>query len=144
MTRLTPHPLWIGHAGALLDPRVVTDAGIEAVVQLAAEEPPAQLPRDLIACRFPLLDSNGNRPAYLGLAVKTVAGLLARSVPALVGCGMGLSRSSIIAAAALALHQNRPLEECLRFVTELHPTDVSPGLWNEVEAVFPSLAAPPG
>lgn len=40
--------LWLGHAGDLRDPRSILAAGIEAVVELADNEAPASLPRDLI------------------------------------------------------------------------------------------------
>lgn len=52
--------LFIGHAGDIRDLGVLHAAGIEIIVDLAAEEPPAVLSRDLVYCRFPLLDGGDN------------------------------------------------------------------------------------
>src|SRR5437764_255159 len=40
MRQITPHSLWLGHAGDGTDFRRVFDLGIRAIVQVAAEEPP--------------------------------------------------------------------------------------------------------
>ena len=124
--------LWVGHAGDGRDFARLHALGIEAVVQLAAEEPPPALPRALISHRIPLLDGPGNPPAYLTLAIGTVAALLRAGIPALVSCGMGLSRSPAIAAAAIARLEDIPPDDALRALAAFHPVDVSPGLWAEV------------
>ncbi len=103
MKQIHPHRLWLGHAGEGEAFRRLFDLGIEAVVQLAAEEPPLPLPRDLILCHFPLLDGVGNRPAVLSLAMDTTAALVRSRIPTLVCCGAGMSRSPAVAAAALTL-----------------------------------------
>jgi len=139
MQQLTPNLLWLGHAGEAQDSRHLFDTGIKAVIELAAEELPSQPPRELIYCRFPLVDSPDNDRAALFLAVSTVANLLERRVPTLVCCGSGLSRSPAIAAAALALVYQEPPEECLKQVAQLHRSDVSPGLWNQVVGLLDSL-----
>lgn len=132
MNQILPYPVWIGHGGEGHDFTRIFDAGIEAVVELAAEEPPFPTPRDLISCRFPLLDSVGNRAEVLALAVRTVAGLIAAGLPTLVCCDSGISRSPAVIAAALALVHHESPEECLKRVTHHHPSDISPGLWNEI------------
>jgi protein-tyrosine phosphatase len=124
--------LWLGNVSNLWDPRAVLDAGITALVDLAETEPLPQIPRDLIYCRFPLVDGADNPPAILRLAVRTTADLLRADIPTLVYCSSGVSRSPVIAAAALSVVQGRPPEECLQ---NLHPAkgfDVSPGLWETV------------
>ena len=141
MRQALPHLLWIGNADDAEDYRALFGAGIEALVQLAMEEPPARPPRELIYCRFPLLDGPGNSPKLLHLAVTTVAGLLRRHVPTLLCCRAGLSRSPTVAAAALSLFLRQPPEECLRRLTEQHPSDVAPALWDDVLQV---LASPEG
>ena len=60
MHEIHPDLLWLGHALDVREPRPLFDAGITAVVDVAFEEPPAQLPRQLIYCRFPLSDGGGN------------------------------------------------------------------------------------
>jgi protein-tyrosine phosphatase len=139
MTQISPYPVWVGHAGEVLDFRAVFDAGIKALVQLAAEELPSQPPRELIFCRFPLLDGTGNRPEMLSLAIKTVAHLLKRHLPTLISCGAGMSRSPAVAAAGLALVHHLPPEECLERVVKHHPSDVSPALWNDIKGILDSL-----
>lgn len=132
MNQIVPHLLWLGHAREGRDYQKVFEAGVRAVVELAAEESPSIVPRELVYCRFPLLDGPGNETGWLYLAIHTVATLLERRVPTLVSGGAGLSRSPTVAAAALSwIHQESP-EECLQRVTKQHPSDVSPGLWSEV------------
>jgi hypothetical protein len=53
-------PLWIGHVGDVRDPRSLFSTGTLAVIDLALNEPPASLPRELVYCRFPLIDGAGN------------------------------------------------------------------------------------
>lgn len=132
MHQIKPHLLWVGHAGDGRNFQEIFDKRIRAIVQLALEEPPIQSPRDLILCRIPLIDGTGNNPVLLNLAIDTVAALQRSRVSTLVCCGGGMSRSPAIAAAALSAVEQMPLEECLRFVAESHPADVSPGLWAEV------------
>jgi hypothetical protein len=141
MRQILPYSLWLGHAGDGRDFKSVLDAGINAVVQLAAEESPLQLPRDLIFCRFPLLDGPGNDPKFLYLATTTVANLLEKRVSVLVCCGGGMSRSPAIAAVALAMVYQENPNDCLKRVAEHHPADVVPGLWDDVKRLvdFDSL-----
>jgi len=71
-TTVRPIPgynLWLGNARDGRDLRAILDAGIQAVVDLAFEEPPAVLVRELTYCRFPLLDGAGNPPWLLRAAV---------------------------------------------------------------------------
>jgi protein-tyrosine phosphatase len=132
MNQIQPHRLWVGHADDATGYQLLLDAGIEALVQLGEEQPPARPPYELIYCRFPLIDGTGNRPETLRLAIDTVAALVRLGVPTLVSCDAGLSRSPVIVAAALAIDSGEPPEVCLRRVVSHHPGDVSPGLWHEV------------
>lgn len=59
MHEIIPQQLWIGHAGDARDSRLLLDAGIEAVIDLAFEEAPVAMPREIIYCRFPLIDGAG-------------------------------------------------------------------------------------
>jgi protein-tyrosine phosphatase len=143
MNNIKPYQIWIGHAG---DGRATQEAfvkGIQAIVQLALEEPPIQIPRSLIFCRFPLLDGNGNDPELINLAINTVASLIKYRIPTLVCCGAGMSRSPAIVAAALSMVEKAKLEDRLKYVTQFHPADVSPGLWEQIilaiKDLFPEL-----
>jgi protein-tyrosine phosphatase len=135
MRQIMPHALWLGHAGDGRDFPRICAAGIQAVVQLAAEESPLELPRDLLYCRFPLLDGPGNDVKLLSLAATTIANLLEKKIPTLVCCGGGMSRSPALAAAALAMVYQEDADQCLKQIAEHHPADVLPGLWSEVKAL---------
>jgi protein-tyrosine phosphatase len=132
MNQILPYPLWIGHGGEDHDFPAIFDAGIEAVVELAAEEPPFPPSRELTTCRFPLHDGPGNRPELLALSVWTVASLIESGTPTLVCCSGGVSRGPAVVAAALALVERESNEACLKRVARHHPSDVSPGLWREI------------
>lgn len=132
MNQIHPYPVWIGHGDEMRDFRHIFESGIEAVVELAAEEPPFPALRDLITCRFPLHDGAGNRREVLVLAIRTVASLIESGIPSLVCCSAGLSRAPAVIAAALGLVRHEAPEECLKRVTRRHPSDVSPGLWREI------------
>lgn len=128
--------LWLGHVGDTWDPREVLSAGIRAVVDLAMNEQPALLPRELVYCRFPLLDGAGNPPWLLRAAIETVAGLVRSGTPTLVYCGAGMSRSPCIVGAALSLVRGCSLAGGLALATQSGPCDVAPALWQEVQATL--------
>jgi protein-tyrosine phosphatase len=136
MRRLEGFSLWLGDVGDVADPKRIVAAGILAVVDLALNEKPAVLPRDLIYCRFPLIDSTGNPSWLLELAVQTVASLVRSGTPTFAYCSAGLSRSPSITGAAIALVRGCPFDEGLKIVTKSGRADVSPGLWSEVCAIF--------
>ncbi len=111
--------------------------GIVAVVDLAYEQPPAAVARDLAYLRFPICDGAGNPPWLLHAAVGLIARLIGERVPTLVACGAGMSRSPAIAAAALARAEGRPMEECLAEIVEDGPSDISPELWRDLILITP-------
>jgi protein-tyrosine phosphatase len=136
MRQIPGYHLWLGHVGDVRDLRSVLSAGIAAIVDLALNEPPAKLTRDLVYCRFPLVDGTGNPPWLLRVAVETVAGLLHSCTPTLICCSAGMSRTPCIAAAAIARLQGCSLADALTAVTEGGPRDVSPVLWEELQAAL--------
>ncbi|MBI3408390.1 MAG: dual specificity protein phosphatase family protein [Planctomycetes bacterium] len=135
MKQIIPHCLWIGHAGDGRDFKQVHQAGIRAIVQLAIEEPPLACPRELIYCRFPLVDGSGNDNNLLLLAVHTLAKLLENRISTLVICGGGISRSPAISAAALAMAFNLTPADAIATVNSHAGLDVSPGLWRDLQLV---------
>jgi hypothetical protein len=144
MRQLVPYSLWLGHVGDARNLRALLAAGIAAVVDLALNEPPAAITRELAYCRCPLVDGAGNAPWLLRLAVETTASLLRARTPTLVYCSGGMSRSPAIAAAALAVVTGRPLANCLAEVVAAGAHDVSPGLWRDVSREVAELLAEPG
>jgi hypothetical protein len=139
LRQIQPYPLWLGHVGDARDLRRLFATGIEALVDLAREEPPLATHRELIYCRFPLEDGTDNSPAVLRLAVQTIVGLLVAAVPTLVFCGAGMSRSPTLAAAALALAAGGEPELWLDRLKQIGPADVSPGLWQAVRVAWAEM-----
>jgi hypothetical protein len=130
------YPLWLGHVGDVRDLRAVLAAGIVAVVDLALNEPPAAVTRELVYCRFPLVDGAGNPPWLLRSAVETLAGLVRSGTPTLVFCGAGMSRTPAVAAAALSRACGVSPAEALVLIAQAGAADVSPGLWRDLQALF--------
>jgi hypothetical protein len=131
--------LWIGHVSDVRNPRVLLSFGICAVIDLALNEPPAALPRELVYCRFPLIDGIGNPPWLLRAAIDCVANFIQSGTPILVSCEAGMSRSPCIAAAALARVHGCSADEALTWVAKSGAMDVMPGLWAEVKAAHLAL-----
>jgi hypothetical protein len=134
--QITPYPLWIGHAGEARDLPAVLAAGFAALVDLAVDEPPVAVTRELVYCRFPLVDGPDNPPWLLRLAVESVAHLIRTRTPTLVCCGAGMSRAPTIAAAALSIVEGTQADGCLARVTQAHRGFVSPHLWRDITAVL--------
>jgi protein-tyrosine phosphatase len=132
MRRIANGPLWIGHARDARDLRCVHEAGIEAIVDLAIEEPPVSPTRELVYFRVPLLDGVGNSPTMLILATDAVGVLLYEGTPTLVACSAGMSRSPAVVAVAMAKQEYRAPSDVLAELSQLGPIDVSPGLWREL------------
>ncbi len=126
------------HVGNAMDARDLTllyDNGIRAVIDLAINERPAQLGRDIVYCRFPLNDGDGNDSAMIRLAIQTTVSLIRHEFPTLVACSAGMSRAPTIAAASIAMITKRDPDECLIELIADGPNDVSPILWNEVKNI---------
>ena len=132
MREIIPGKVWLGNARDAQDVTAILSAEISAVVHLAIEEPPSLFPREIIYCRFPLLDGEGNRPGLLRTAITTVSILIEANVPILVTCSGGMSRSPAIIAAAIARTKNQSPDEWLKKITATGPHDVAPTLWNEI------------
>ena len=115
------------------------DNQIAAVVDLAVNEPPAQLARDMIYCRIPIIDGGGNPNAIIDTAVRCVVTLMENNIRTLVACSAGMSRSPAIGAAAIAIVMERSPDECLTAITTDGPHDVSPLLWSRVKTVYNQL-----
>ena len=128
--------LWLGNAMDLREPRALFDAGVTAVVDVAFEEPPARLPRQLIYCRFPLNDGGGNDPSVLLHAVQTLVDLLTAGTRTIIACSAGMSRSPTIAAFALASHLEQEPGDVLARLAKIKSLEIKPALWNDVGGVF--------
>jgi protein-tyrosine phosphatase len=133
MRRIAGYSLWLGHVDDAVDVTGLHANGISAVVDLAGNELPIVLPREVTYCRFPLIDGPGNPIWLLRAAIDTVAHLARNGVATLVYCSAGLSRSPCIAAAALAQIRHCTVAEALPLVIESRRCDVSPGLLSDMQ-----------
>ena len=135
MRQVEGYPLWIGTARDARDVRGVLEAGIEAIVDLAATSEPVQPTRELVYLRFPLVDGADNPPWLITAAVQAVSGLVRLGTPALVACDGGMSRSVVIAAAGLWFQMSlkTSLDEVLEKLATTGPADVHPRLWDDVK-----------
>lgn len=140
MREIIPGLLWVGNAFDARDLKSVFDQGIQAIIDLAREESPVLPARELIYCRFPIVDGQGNSPAIIEAAISTAVRFVMASVPMLISCGGGMSRSPAIAAAVLARVDAIEPAEAIKRVAASGPHDVAPLLWREVVAV---LRGPP-
>lgn len=139
MRQIVPGLLWIGNASTARDLKTVLDHHVQAIVDLAMEEPPISGPRDLIYCRFPLVDGQGNPPAVIEAAIKTTAIFVVAGLPTLVSCGGGMSRSPAVAAAVVARIDRIPPDEAMKRIAAEGPHDVAPLLWREVTEVLRTI-----
>ena len=140
MHEVIPNRLWIGNAVEARDIRRLLDLGVAALVDLAIEELPSGLIRELVYCRIPLIDGSSNPPERLRLAVETLVALIRQGMPTFVFCGAGMSRSPAITAAALAVVEGADANTVLQRIVAGIPHDVSPALWQEVTACLQALA----
>jgi protein-tyrosine phosphatase len=124
--------LWMGNARDARSLTQLYEIGIEAIVDLAYEERPAELPRELIYCRIPLIDGQGNPAWKLRLAIDSLDELISAGAKTLVSCSAGLSRTPAIVAASLSQHQHTTLNEALASLADFGRLDVSPGLIQEI------------
>ncbi len=136
MREVIPHRLWLGNAVEARRILPVTELEIQAVIDLAMNEPPVQFPREIVYCRFPLIDGSGNDETTLRAAISAASQFLLGGTKLFVFCSAGMSRSVAIAAAAWALAEQCSLEDALRTVASEGPSDVSPGLWQDVTRVL--------
>lgn len=134
MRRIEGFPLWIGNARDARELRGVHELGIEAIFDLAVEEPPIPTTRELIYLRFPLHDDDSNSPVLLRTLRDTLETVVGNLIPTLIACSAGMSRSPAIAAVIVSQFMGVSPEEALRHVSAGAAVDVSPGLWKSLLA----------
>jgi protein-tyrosine phosphatase len=127
--------LWIGHHADAVGLTRSNPHGIEAIVDLAANEPPIPVHRDTIYCRIPLIDGGENGSAILQLAIDSVEHLIRAGIPTLVCCSGGMSRSPAIAAAALSRVRKTSLPEMMNDVAP-DGCDLSSALMADLEMLL--------
>lgn len=139
MREILPQLLWTGNAHDIRPYDSTKLSSIEALVDLALNEPPAIPPRVVVYLRMPLDDSSENPSSRIELAVATAAHCLRIEHPTLIVCSAGLSRSPTIACAAISLWKEEPMESVLNAYFAKLPHDISPGFWKSVVAAVKNL-----
>ena len=139
MNEIHSELLWIGNAFDVRQSRTIFDAGIAAVVDVAYEEPPAQVPRQLMYCRFPLNDGGGNDPVLLFQTLLTATNFIRAEIRTLIACSAGLSRSPTVAAFALAHHLDEDPDSVLSRIADIKALELNPDLWADMHVAFSKL-----
>ncbi|WP_146535251.1 dual specificity protein phosphatase family protein [Rubripirellula reticaptiva] len=143
MIRATHHNLlFIGDAFNARDLRQLYDHDIAAVIDLAANEEPAQLGRDHIYCRFPLHDDGSNCPQLIRVSIDCVRSLILSGARTLVACSAGMSRSPVVASAAISLMSSVSLDDSLAAIVLNAPHDVSPAFLSSVASIHATMCVP--
>ena len=143
MHEIHPNLLWIGHALDVREPRALFDVGITAIIDVAYEEPPAQIPRQFTYCRFPLNDGGGNDPNVLLLALRTATELLQLNTRTLIACSAGMSRSPTLAAFAVAYYLSETPDETIARIADIKSLELKPELWADVLSAYNRLKPNP-
>jgi hypothetical protein len=136
MRKVDPYSLWVGSIVDGWNLQGLHGQGIRAIIDLASNEAPIKLTRDLMYCRVPIVDGVGNDRVLLRLALDTLEALVRADVPTLVFCSAGMSRSPAFAAAAVARISQQPLVDCLAQITAGHAHDVGAGLICDMQEVL--------
>lgn len=131
--------LFVGNAFEARDLKRLYDRRIWAVVDVAAEESPAALGRDLIYLRVPLIDGAENESGQVALVLQCLVILIRQRTPTLVACSVGASRSPCLAAAALNVVYGRSTGEWLELFRAGKPLDVCPAFLASVEETAAQL-----
>lgn len=131
MIEIPPSSLWLGNMIDARDPVALFDSEIKAVVDLAYEEKPAQLPRQLIYCRYPLIDGGGNDESILVHAMQCVLSFLKSETKVLVACSAGMSRSPTIAAFALSAFLKVDPQEVVEKIGQSKGLEINGALWYD-------------
>ncbi len=132
MHEIHPNLLWIGNASDVREPRTLFDAGVTTVIDVAYEESPTQIPRQLTYCRFPLNDGGGNAPNMLLQALRTTTDFLGSGTRTIIACSAGMSRSPTIAAFALAHHLSENPDDVIARIGRVKSLELKPELWADM------------
>lgn len=114
--------LWVGSAPTSVQVAALVSAGIDAVVDLRAEDDAVRRAwPDYVAAEIvPLVDHGTPSADALRAAATAVSDLMGAGRTVLVHCHAGVERAPTVACAALVL-QSWSLEDAYRRVTECRP-----------------------
>lgn len=131
--------LFVGTVDDAGDAAALRDRAITRVVSLTHEAPdPA--PAEVAVVDVPMRDGPQNDREAFTEAVVAVRSALERDEPVLVHCSAGASRSPAVAATALALHEDRSLEDAFERVADRRgAVDPHPAVVRQAARVMDAL-----
>ena len=133
---ISPDLLFIGNAMDARDLQQLYEHRITAVVDLAANEPPAQLNREMLYCRIPIIDGDGNSHEIIEIAVRCVVTLFEKEFRTLIACRRWHESFACNCRVGIAIVTKQPPGDCLTAIISGLSHDVSPALWSAVQMVY--------
>jgi atypical dual specificity phosphatase len=138
MDEVTPR-LYVGTDDDADDAATLRDGGITTVVSLTHRSPERTV-ADVTVVERPMLDGPQNGRGAFAEAVSAARTALEGGETVLVHCSAGASRSPAVAAATLALHEDRSLEDAFEQVAARRPAaDPHPAMIRQAVHVLDDL-----
>lgn len=109
--------LFVGTADDARDATTLHDRGVTTVVSLTHQTPDVEW-ADITVVDVPMRDGPQNDRNAFTEAVTELRAALERDESVLVHCSAGASRSPAVAATALALHDDRSLEDAFEQIAD--------------------------
>jgi protein-tyrosine phosphatase len=109
--------LYVGKYTDTLNETILTNHGIEALLELHEPAPQPQIP----SLFLPFHDGEPLNAAFLKQAIAFVQEHSGAGQRVMVACSAGISRSPMIATAAIKVIENRSLHDALNEVRAKHP-----------------------
>jgi len=133
--------LYVGTDDDAADAAALRERGVTTVVSLT-HRTPEPTPDGVAVVEAPMLDGPRNDRGAFAEAVSAVRTALDDGETVLVHCAAGASRSPAVAAAALALHEDRSLEDAFEQVAARRDAaDPHPALVRQAVHVLDALDA---
>lgn len=136
MTEILPSLIWLANGLEVRDLELIGEMQIDAIVDLAYEEPPIASLKSRLTFRVPLIDGEGNNRTHIRLAVLTTTELIRSKTPFVIACSAGISRSPAILAAGLAMVDHCTVEEKLEFIKAKKRIGVSQAFLSDVQSAM--------
>ena len=113
--------LAIGNESDAANESLLSDRGITAVLNVAAEVIPPHYQSDIISAKVRLIDGPGNYPSLYTVAIQILNVLSTEGEMVLVHCATGISRSPFIVACYLVPKQDISYSEAEQLILSRRP-----------------------
>jgi predicted protein tyrosine phosphatase len=129
--------LYVGTLADAGDRALLHEAGVDRVISLTHDTPETEYP----VSTYAMMDGPRNEQEAFREAVADVIAALERTETVLVHCSRGASRSPSVAATAVALHDERSIEEAFeRIENQRAEFDPHPALVRQAVRVYQALS----